>query len=94
VATSTTERRITTELSPITTRQLTLDPKFAAAYSGRANAYHGKKDYDRAIADYDKAITLDPKLVAAYGGRGLLYRAKGDYGPSHRRLRQGDYARS
>ena len=50
----------------------------AVAYTNRGNAYLGKKDYDRAIADYNKAIELEPKLAAAYANRGLAYGAKGD----------------
>jgi len=37
------------------------------------SAYVNKKDYDRAIADFDRAIELDPKFVIAYFGRGVIY---------------------
>ena len=39
---------------------------------GMAYADH-KKDYDRAITDYNKAIELDPKYVLAYNNRGRAY---------------------
>jgi tetratricopeptide (TPR) repeat protein len=38
-----------------------------------------KGDYDRAIADFNKAIELDPKDAIAYGGRGFAYSSKADY---------------
>ncbi|HLN08783.1 MAG TPA: caspase family protein, partial [Xanthobacteraceae bacterium] len=50
----------------------------ATALMGRANGYLAKRDYDRAIADYDMAISRDPGLVAAYGGRARARIAKGD----------------
>ena len=36
-------------------------------------------DYDRAIADYTKAIEIDPKFADAYYNRGLAYCYKQDY---------------
>jgi len=50
----------------------------AIAYIHRGNVYRVKGDYDRAIADLDKAITLDPKSVAAYISRGHAYQGKSD----------------
>src|SRR5258708_31589841 len=38
----------------------------AVAYIGRGTAYGDKGDYDRAIADFTKAIELDPKSAVAY----------------------------
>jgi tetratricopeptide (TPR) repeat protein len=41
------------------------------AYIGRGQHYYEKDDYDRAIADFNKAIPLKPKwLQLAYGNRG------------------------
>ena len=51
----------------------------ALAYMNRGIGYYDKGDYDRAIADYDKAIELNPKLAPAYNDRGNVYSAKGDY---------------
>src|SRR5262249_37765278 len=36
------------------------DHKVAAAYSARGLAFYHKKDYERSVADYAKAIRLDP----------------------------------
>ena len=38
----------------------------ATAYNNRGIAYGEKFEYDRAIADYNRAIQLDPKLAFAY----------------------------
>ena len=48
----------------------------APAYNGRGVAYAGKKDLDKAIADYDRAIQLDANFDAAYVNRGRAYAAK------------------
>ena len=44
----------------------------------RGITYQDKGDFDRAIADYDKAITLDPKDAEPHEIRGLAYYLKGD----------------
>ena len=38
-----------------------------------------KGDYDRAIADFDRAIQLKPDDAVAYANRGWAYDDKGDY---------------
>ena len=38
-----------------------------------------KGEYDKAIADCDRAIELDPKDAMAYYGRGQAYDIKGEY---------------
>jgi len=48
-----------------------LDPGYACAYNNNRGRVHSfKRDYDRAIADYDLAIKLDPSLALAYSNRG------------------------
>jgi tetratricopeptide (TPR) repeat protein len=49
------------------------------AYLERGNAYLGKSEYERAIADYDRAIELDPKYAMAYHNRGLSHYNRRDY---------------
>ena len=50
-----------------------------AAYYNRGTAYINKGDYERAIADYSRALELAPEYVAAYYNRGLAYAGQGDY---------------
>lgn len=57
-----------------------LDAKdHSAALSGRATAYWRKHDYDRALADADRAIKLNSKNSDAYVRRGAVYLGKGDF---------------
>ena len=53
--------------------------KLAGAYSSRGVAYAKRREYDQAIADYDKAIDLDPKNAKAYYQRGYVYDIKGEH---------------
>lgn len=48
------------------TQSLALNPNNDWAFSMRGDVYHYKKDYDKAIADYTKAIELDPKISLTY----------------------------
>src|SRR5204863_5542401 len=50
----------------------------AIAFHNRGGAYQAKGDNDRAIQDYNQAITLDPKYANAFNSRGVAYQAKGD----------------
>jgi len=59
-------------------RFLQTQEAYAIAYSNRGFAYYNKGQYDRAIANYDKAIKLDPKFAIAYNNRGIAYGQKGD----------------
>ncbi len=51
----------------------------ADAYYNRGRSYYNKKDYDRAIAEYNQALRLDPNYVYAYNNRGLVYYNLKDY---------------
>lgn len=47
------------------------------AYINRGQHYYEKQEYDRAIADFNRAIPLKPKWVQmAYGNRGNAYFSK------------------
>jgi tetratricopeptide (TPR) repeat protein len=50
----------------------------AIVYARRGSAYHDRREYDRAIADYTKIIEIKPRDAVAYNNRGMAYRAKGD----------------
>ncbi|MBU0988468.1 MAG: SPOR domain-containing protein, partial [Proteobacteria bacterium] len=49
------------------------------AYNNRGSAWFLKGDYDRAIADYTKAIDINPRYTNAYRNRGIIYSKQGDY---------------
>lgn len=57
--------------------------KLAEAYCSRGIAYAKRREYDRAMADYDKAIDLDPKNAKALYQRGYVYDIKGERGGAH-----------
>lgn len=57
------------------------------SYSNRGAAFANKKQFDKAISDYSKAIELNPQYVAAYFNRAISYanikqydQAVADYG--------------
>jgi PQQ-dependent catabolism-associated CXXCW motif protein len=54
------------------------DPRFAAGYVARGDAYYSKREYDRAIEEYTRAIELNPQYAQGYGGRGLAFYQKND----------------
>ena len=57
-------------------QDIRLDPTNASAFVSRAIAWAHKKDYDKAIRDYDEAIRLDPKNTLAFYNRGLAWDSK------------------
>jgi tetratricopeptide (TPR) repeat protein len=54
------------------------NPRDAGAHFHRGNAYSDKKEWDRAIADFTRAIEIDPRDVA-YLVRGNAYHDKKEY---------------
>jgi len=52
--------------------------RLSIALQNRGTAYIAKGDPDRAIQDYDRAISIDPNYANAFNGRGVAYQAKGD----------------
>jgi tetratricopeptide (TPR) repeat protein len=51
----------------------------AERYNESGVAYARMGDYDRAIADYSKAIEVYPEHAGAYSNRGIAYERMGDY---------------
>ena len=51
----------------------------AKLLNNRGVAYLNTRDFDRAIADYDRAISLAPNAAAPLNGRGVAYMAKNDF---------------
>jgi len=63
------------------TRLLRLDPfgpNAALAYGLRGEAYKDKGDLDRAIVDFNSAITIDPESFNIYVNRGIAHRENGE----------------
>jgi tetratricopeptide (TPR) repeat protein len=56
---------------------LLLEPDTAAFFDSRGLVYLRRKEYDRAIADYDRAIDLHSKDPWSYYGRGVARLRKG-----------------
>lgn len=50
----------------------------ADAYHKRGDTYDEKEEYDKAVADYNKAIELNPNDADAYYNRGVIYGDKGE----------------
>jgi lipoprotein NlpI len=55
------------------------DRDLAIAFNNRGLAYYNKKDYDRAIQDFDQAIRFEPDAADYFYRRGLAYFEKNDY---------------
>jgi tetratricopeptide (TPR) repeat protein len=57
-----------------------LDPnKRVIAHDNRGVAYWRKRDFTRAIAEYDEAIRINPEYARAYMRRGAAYSGRGEY---------------
>ncbi len=53
--------------------------KLAITLNARGLAWRGKGNFERALADFDEAITLDPKLADTYINLGNLYGDRGEF---------------
>jgi tetratricopeptide (TPR) repeat protein len=54
------------------TTAIRLNPKYAAAYFMRAYTYAQLQDFNKALADIDKAIEIVPSYARSYSNRGFL----------------------
>ena len=59
--------------------KLLTDKSLVHSLNSRGWAYRRKKDYDRALDDYNRAIQLKPDYAEAFNGRGLAYYGKKEY---------------
>jgi len=55
------------------TAYLSLFPESAITYTERANAYLDSKQYEKALAGYNKSIELEPKMALTYYCRGEMF---------------------
>jgi tetratricopeptide (TPR) repeat protein len=53
-------------------------PSAAEAYNSRGLAYYEKKDFARALNDFEKALKIDPRNPGIYVNLGILYFDLGD----------------
>ena len=60
-------------------KAIEIDPKFAAAFYFRGNAYSALNDSKGAISEYTKAIRIDPKFTDALLNRGITMRETGNF---------------
>ena len=68
------------DLLALVDKDPTTDSDFkSVTYHNRGLAYGNKGDFDRAIADFNKAIELNPNSNEAYNSRGIAYSSKGDF---------------
>ncbi len=58
-------------------KALDLDPQFADALHGLAQAYHAQLDFDRTIETGQRLIALDPEDVLAWTTISRAYQRKG-----------------
>ncbi|MCA9907822.1 MAG: tetratricopeptide repeat protein [Anaerolineae bacterium] len=56
-----------------------IDANYAAGWIGRARVYTRMAEYERALADLNRAVQLAPDLAAAYNDRGYLFMQWHDY---------------
>lgn len=54
------------------------DPDWAEPYHNRGCAYFNAHEFDKALADMDKAIQLDGRKSLYFGNRSKVHQAKGD----------------
>jgi tetratricopeptide (TPR) repeat protein len=59
------------------TQALELEPKFADALHGLAQAYYARQDFDRAIGTAQRILALDPGDVLAWTSISRAYQRKG-----------------
>ena len=69
-------------------------PEVRTTYANRSTTYYEKRDFGRAIEDFDQAIRLTPNGPQPYHDRGLAYRDKGDSGRAIANSEPDDQVRS
>ena len=70
------------------TKAVEMDPDYDKAYIQRANAYARLNDYERAAADYDRAIVFNEKDAELYYLSGYAYHQLGKNGVALSKLNQ------
>jgi tetratricopeptide (TPR) repeat protein len=60
------------------TESITLAPG-DEGYSARGFAYNARREYDKAVTDFSRALALNPRNILALHNRGFAYNALKDY---------------
>ena len=53
------------------TIKLEINPRDAGLYATRGRAYYCRREYEKALSDFNRAIEMDPNNAIAYRGRGI-----------------------
>jgi tetratricopeptide (TPR) repeat protein len=64
---------------PLGTQKAPAVTKNALAHLNNGKAAYAQKDYDRAVAELDRALSINRNIAEAYFYRGAAYSVKGDY---------------
>jgi tetratricopeptide (TPR) repeat protein len=54
------------------------NPKDAHAYDNLGDIWYARRDYDKAVVEYNNAIRVDPTFIGAYYNRGRAFEAMGN----------------
>jgi tetratricopeptide (TPR) repeat protein len=54
------------------------NPKDAHAYDNLGDIWYTRRDYDKAVVEYNNAIRVDPTFIGAYYNRGRAFEAMGN----------------
>ena len=87
-------RKTTATRSPTLDKAIAADDKDALAFGERGQVYLAKGDDNRALADFNRAISLGAISPAPYRARATIYKQQGRHRQSDRRSRRRDQPRS
>lgn len=76
-----TQKQWQDQLQPVS-QASPIDPEDAKAYNNRGVASAKDAQYERAIAEFGRAVARDPAFTEAYYNRALVYTALGQLGPA------------
>lgn len=62
----------------VNTQLINQHPDYAYAYYYRGNAYEKKREFQKAVTDYEIAIRLKPNFAQALTGLGYVYNIRGE----------------
>ncbi len=75
---SLTAKEVAAEVFELGSAPVPAGPQSAAGFYNRGVAFAQKKEYDKALADFDKVLRLDPKFASAYVVRAEIWLMKKD----------------